>query len=207
MTFKKILLLSNFLILPLVSEARSPSFTGAYVGGDIGYRNFSGTINEINTAGIKTNQYKFTGASSVFGAFFGFGKSWQNLYLGYELSTGFNVGKAKKSGKQLGNSWQFGLAARIGAPMNDSGMMPYLGLGFEYRQMNFKTSSTNNFYNYSLAPSIGSEFMLDDNWRLRGEVSYQINIKTTNLPATYKFKSRPNSFVFKGGVIYKMSAD
>jgi hypothetical protein len=207
MTLKKAFIVSSFLIAPFCSEGRSPSFTGMYAGGDIGYRNFSATINQNTTTGTVQQQYKFTGAGGVFDAIFGVGKAWKNLYLGYEFNTGFNTGKSTKTGASLGNSWQFGLAARIGAPMNDAGVMPYFGFGFEYRQMTFKTSTTNNFYNYSLAPTLGSEFILDDNWRFRGEIAYQMNIKTTNLPAAYNFKSRPNSFVFKGGIIYKISND
>jgi len=203
--FRPLVVSTVFLSTPFFSLARSPSFTGAYVGGSVGYRNFSTTITQ--DAGVNQNKYKFTGGGSVFEAMFGVGKSWKRVYLGYEFSTGFNGGRAKRDTNSVGNNWQFGLAARIGAPMPDASIMPYFGLGFEYRQMDFKTATTSSFYNYSIAPLLGGEFMVDDSWRIRVEGAYQLGIKNTNLPAAYKFKSSPTSFVFKTSVIYTLSSD
>jgi hypothetical protein len=196
--FSPILVL--FLSTPGTLFARTPSFAGYYVGGNVGYRNFGTTINNT-TAQTST---KFTGNSTVFEGFFGFGKSWKRLYMGYEVSAGLNTGRAKKGNSSVGNHHQFGLAARIGAPLPNASIMPYLGLGLEYRQMDFKLSTTKKFYDYSIAPLLGLQYAIDEQWQMRVEGSYQLSVKDSKLQSPYKFKASPSSFLFKGSVIYKL---
>ena len=204
-TFQRFFLVLFILLsAPLVSHARLSSFTGAYLGGSFGYRNMSAKINKDDAIVANQKTYKFAGGGGTFEGIFGVGKAWKRLFLGYEFTTGFNNGRVKNNEASIGNNWHFGFAARIGAPVQDAGIMPFFGLGFEYKQMDFKTSTASNFYNYTLAPLVGVEFIVDDTWRLRAEGSYQLSVKTTNLPATYKFKTKPASFIFKGSVIYKI---
>ncbi len=202
-SFKTVLFISA---LPFVSLAKAPSFTGVYVGGSVAYRSFETIINNNNQ--VTSSNYKFKGNSTLFEGLVGKGKSWKRLYVGYEFSTGFNTGKATSNAApsmRVNNNWQFGLAARIGAPIPESSFMPYLGLGVEYRQMSFKsTTSTSSFYDFSLGPLVGFEMLLDDTWRMRLEGAYQITVHNTNLPAQYKFKESPSSFILKGSLIYKI---
>jgi len=193
-------ILAVLLCIPSLLWARTSSFSGMYVGGNIGYRSFTTNINNPTTQ----TSTKLGGKGPVFEGLFGVGKAWKRLYMGYEVSAGTNTGRAKKGDKSVGNKWQFGLAARIGAPLPNSSIIPYVGLGLEYRQMDFKVLTTRKFYDYSIAPLLGVQFALDDKWQMRVEGAYQLSLKDTKLPTPYKFKASPSSFLFKGSVIYKL---
>lgn len=202
MTFFKRLVLPT-LFLPFIGEAKSPSFTGLYGGGTIGYRNTSATI--ISGPSSSQKSYRFSGGGEVFEGFIGHGKSWKRLYLGYEVTFGMNTGKIKKGALSLSNRFQFGLAARIGAPMNDSSIMPHFGLALEARQMKFKSTSSKGFYSYSIAPLLGGTLFINDEWLFRAELGYYMNLKNTGIGAGYSFGTPPSSLVLKGSVIYKIN--
>lgn len=190
-------------LLAAPSFARLDSFTGVYFLGSVGYRNTSTKINYDKNA--TQESYKLTGGNSVFQVGAGMGKAWKRLYLGYELTAGINSGRIKKKDKSLGSKFQFGFSARIGAPIPEASIMPYIGLGFEYRQMDFKTNTTSAFSNYALGPFVGFECIVNEDWRFRGEAGYQMSLRATNLPADYKFKSKPSSFLLKATAVYKIT--
>jgi hypothetical protein len=194
------LILAVLLCTPVFSLARAPSFNGMYVGGTIGYRSFASNINNPIT---QTNT-KFGGSGPVLEGLFGTGKAWKRLYVGGEVSIGGNTARSKKAGMSVGNSMQFGLAARIGAPLPNGSIIPYVGLGFEMRQMSFKVSTTKKFYDYSIAPLLGLQYAMDEKWQMRLEGAYQVSVKDSKLQSPYKFKQSPSSFLLKGSVVYML---
>lgn len=191
--------LAGFSSFSSSAEARLQSFTGVYVGGSFGYTNVSTKIRNTKT----DKEYKLTGGGTTYSFVGGMGKAWKRFYLGYEGSVGYNNGRAKKNGGSVGSNFQFGFAVRFGSPIPEASSMPYISLGLQYRQMDFKTDTTSNFYNYSLVPSVGTEFIINEQWRMRMEGGYQVSLRTTNLPGGYKFKSKPSGFVVSGTATYK----
>ena len=198
-------LLFFLLFMPALSLAKLSSFTGPFVGGSVGFRHMNLKVNKETKKGVDKD-YKFTGSGNVFEFFGGLGKAWKRLYIGYEGSVGYNNTRIKKDGASIGNNFQFGMAMRVGAPIPDAGVMPYFSLGLEYRGMDIKTDTTNNFYNYSLIPALGLEILVDSHWRIRTEAGYSFSIHTTNLPGDYKMKTKPSSFLFKAGAVYKFDS-
>ena len=198
-----ILFVGSLISFSSLSNAKLQTFTGTYLGvvGDIG--NTGITVDDKSTS--PDTRYKLTGSTYNIGAIAGIGRAWQRFYLGFEGGIGFNGGSIKKDTAKLTHGFNFDIATRIGRPIHDAAVMPYLRFALTYQKMTFSTGSDSNFHTYGFQPGLGVEFIVDPIWRIRTEVAYNIGIHSTNLPAQYKIKSKPSSFTGRIGVTRKLS--
>jgi len=198
-----ILFVAGLSCLSLTSMAKLQTFTGTYLGiiGDLG--NTGMTVDDKNTT--PDTRYKITGTTYNVGAIAGIGRAWQRAYFGFEGGIGYNGGKITKNGGKLTHGFNFDIATRIGRPIHDAAIMPYLRLALTYQRMTFNAGADHNFHTYGFQPGLGIEFIVDPVWRIRAEASYNIGIHTTNLPSQYKIKSKPSSFVGRIGATRKLS--
>tara|TARA_R110002050_G_scaffold118195_1_gene235370 strand:- start:3460 stop:4074 length:615 start_codon:yes stop_codon:yes gene_type:complete len=201
---KYIILFVGFLVsFASLSNAKLQTFTGTYAGviADLGSTGI--TVDDTKTT--PDTRYKLTGSTYNIGAIAGIGRAWQRFYLGFEAGVGYNGGNIKKNKAKLTQGFNFDIATRIGRPIHDAGIMPYLRFALTYQSMTFSTTSDYNFHTYGFQPSLGVEFIVDPVWRIRAEAAYNIGIHSTNLPAQYKIKSKPSSFIGRIGVTRKLS--
>jgi hypothetical protein len=197
------LVTSILCLSSLTAFSKLQTFTGTYAGivGDIG--NTGITVDDTNTD--PDTRYKVTGSTYNVGGIVGIGRAWQRVYLGFEGGVGYNGGKVKKNGASLKHGFNFDIATRIGRPVHDASIMPYVRLALTYQKMTFNVSSDHNFHTYGFQPSLGIEAIVDPQWRIRFEAGYNIGIHTSNLPRQYKIKSKPSSFVGRIGATRKLS--
>ena len=193
----------GFSFLSLTATAKLETFTGVYAGvfGDLA--NTGMTVDD--TSSTPDTRYKIIGTTYSFGALLGIGRAWQRVYLGFEGGLGYNGGSAKKDGAKLTHGFNFDVATRIGRPIHDAAIMPYLRLALTYQRMTFSVDSDNNFHTYGFQPGLGIEAIVNPDWRIRAELNYNIGVHNTNLPSQYKVKSRPSSFVGRIGATKKLS--
>lgn len=198
-----ILFILGFSFLSLTAVAKLQTFTGTYIGfnGDLG----STGITVDDTSTTPDTRYKITGTTYNVGVLAGIGRAWQRVYFGFEGGVGYNGGVIKKNNAKLTHGFNFDIATRIGRPVHDAAIMPYLRLALTYQRMTFNVTSDNNFHTYGFQPGMGIEAIVNPDWRIRAEVGYNIGIHSTNLPSQYKLKSKPSSFVGRIGATRKLS--
>lgn len=157
---KKLLIASAAVIALGVASAHADSpFDGPYAGVQGGYGHVSPDVGDKDGA--------FSG-----GAFAGYGKTFDNIYLGAEASVGFNGAEFSSGGVTYSRKLEYGVTAKAGYVLTPKylvyGLAGYERADMEADSGGTVTKGTNDGFRFG----IGAETFVTKKLTARSEVSY-----------------------------------
>lgn len=160
--------LSLFLITFILS-ASAHGFSGNFQGFTMGF----GVDYGYNRA--KFNDALFKGASVAEKIFGGYGRVYDEVYVGLEIAAGydnFSQTVKKTPSKKLSRGYFFEGAFRIGQVIR-SNFLPFLRVGMGYDQYGLRLQGQKrSFYAQALLVGLGTDAFIDESWSIRSEVSH-----------------------------------
>ena len=206
----KILNITMLTILAMPAIASAETFNGGYVGIQGGYESTKADVTDTGQgafAGINfKDQISLTGANG--GLFAGYGKKFDNLYLGGEIEGSLSGADSKTSlttgagtiTMNLEHKYDYGASIRAGMfPTKDT--LIYGKVGFvrgEFKDTSVNFTKTVN----GLRFGIGSETAIAPNLSVRADWSYTDYSKASYTDATQVGTANPSSNLFRVGVAY-----
>lgn len=195
---------ATMLAVPAQADGHIKSWTGFYAGGQIGYG--WGESNHTDINGVTTGDFDVDGA--VGGVTLGYNIDAGSAVYGIETDFSFSdIGGSSTNNCPNGCStdvdWLWTLRARVGFDAN--GFMPFITGGLAVADVYANTNNTASNSEVRTGWTIGGglEFMLDNNWTVKGEYLY-VDLGDVSVPTLAPTKAAADNLnIIRVGVNYK----
>ncbi len=212
MTFKTMIATSAVALAVVTSAMADSNFSGAYVGGNIGYG--AGKVKKDDRVAAPNNRSTDLGMSGVIGGLHtGYQHQFGMFILGAEAAANLsNTEATDKNGavkESIKRKNAFGLAARAGLAVNS--WMTYVKLGWETAKFNYKVSgnalaannvSKNKRLN-AFVTGLGFETLVAKNMMIGAEWTYSFYQNKSFVAGADADKFKPRIGDFKVRLGYK----